>query len=325
MPAPEAEARVAVRVGALAPTAAQTTGWAVAFGICAISYYILRGFFSFEQDTAGRVLGWIGGPGKWLQSKIESAAQRVTHWVGQAAVGSERRMADAFHASGNILDSIGHEIEAQAIAYWEGVRWIGHVSWVGLKAADRAASNAEHWLAVKAHLRAVDRTERAHAKAIRHSNTGPIAAGTHTITRPIAARTTWIDTHELPNTRARVREHGHAIPRDRTAARTREGALTEGLSTLWDHVRGLDRRVVGLGAVALVVTALGRVGAGWVRCSNVRNVGRRLCGMNPTQLESLLAGTLAIVGTISIVQFAEELQAIVGEGADAIHGLIREK
>jgi hypothetical protein len=56
--------------------------------------------------------------------------------------------------------------------------------------------------------------------------------------------------------------------------------------------------------------ALGRLGLGWARCSNVGKVGRRVCGMDASLLESVLADSLLILGTLSLVTFAEEMQDV---------------
>jgi len=325
MAGPVSEARIGVRVAPLAIDTATALGWATAFGICSISYYVLRGLFTFEQGTLGRVLGWFGGAGKWVQAKIEGAEQKVTHWVGQAAAGSEQRMADAFHASANVLQSIGHEIYGLSVDYWQVAQWVSHVAWVGLRGEELATRGWYRDRADRAHAAALERASRVHGRAISHADQPPIAAGIRVHTKPIGARTTWIDTRELPNIRARDRVRDHAIPQDQAGLRARTREAEGGLERLWDRVGHLSWATAGVGAVALVTVALGRLGAGWFRCTNVRNVGRRLCGMNPSQLEGLLAGTLAIVGTISIVDFAKELQALVDEGAGAIHGLIREK
>jgi hypothetical protein len=62
----------------------------------------------------------------------------------------------------------------------------------------------------------------------------------------------------------------------------------------------------------------------WLFCRKVKNVGNRVCGLDAGLLGSLLTDTLVIGGTISIVAFAEELQALEGEAVSLIRGFIRE-
>lgn len=62
----------------------------------------------------------------------------------------------------------------------------------------------------------------------------------------------------------------------------------------------------------------------WYRCSNVDRVARNLCGMNRGLLDSLLADTLLLAGSISLVTFAREVADITDETTAAMGWFIRE-
>jgi hypothetical protein len=62
----------------------------------------------------------------------------------------------------------------------------------------------------------------------------------------------------------------------------------------------------------------------WLFCRQVKGVGRRICGLDAGLLGSLLTDTLIIGGTISIVEFAREMQALEDEAVGLIRGFIRE-
>ena len=62
----------------------------------------------------------------------------------------------------------------------------------------------------------------------------------------------------------------------------------------------------------------------WLFCRKVKNVGGRICGLDQGLLDSLLMDTLLITGTVSVVAFAEELQAIEREAVGLISGFIDE-
>lgn len=302
MPTPAGEARLAVRTGAAGLSAAQALGWGTAAGICAISFYVLRGLFNFEQDTLGRVLGWIGGPGKWVQSKIESGEHKLTHWVGTAAASAEARMGYAFHSLAVTAASIGWEIQQQALDYWHVIAWVAKAS--------KSIATGEAWQEIfhntiystQSKVKTIERHQRVQDKAISH------AAAADTV----------------PGLRARTRAAEDAVATERVASGSRAATAEHGIDALWDAVKGINLRTVGLGAVALTGVALARLGLGWVRCSGVARVGKRLCGMDPRSLDDLLAGTLAIVGTISLITFAKEMQAVVEAEANAMRALIRE-
>lgn len=123
---------------------------------------------------------------------------------------------------------------------------------------------------------------------------------------------------------------------DRTAKRI-EGAIAGGLAALRERVGNLERaargelarvrhlegKLTAIGAAALVGAALARLGLGWVRCPRVAKVGKQACGMDYGLLESLLADTLIIAGTISLVEFTREMQAVTGEIAGPIRAFWR--
>lgn len=89
----------------------------------------------------------------------------------------------------------------------------------------------------------------------------------------------------------------------------RIGRLEREAGELADRIKSLGRRLAPAAVAALVVATVARLGAGWLRCSRVKRVGRNVCGMDSGLLDSLLADTLLVVGTISLVEFAEGLQA----------------
>lgn len=98
-----------------------------------------------------------------------------------------------------------------------------------------------------------------------------------------------------------------AIPLPRIGRLERE---TEGIGS---RLKRLAGRVTPAALVAPVVFALSSVGLGWLRCSRVKNAGKQVCGMDSTLLDALIADTLLVVGTVSLVEFAEGLGKGIGE------------
>lgn len=74
------------------------------------------------------------------------------------------------------------------------------------------------------------------------------------------------------------------------------------------------------GAVGVALTALG---LGWARCRPVARVGKRVCGMDPNLLESLLLDAAVLGVAFNLRTFTRELQDVTGEAAGLIHGLVR--
>ncbi|TMC48760.1 MAG: hypothetical protein E6J20_18500 [Chloroflexi bacterium] len=93
--------------------------------------------------------------------------------------------------------------------------------------------------------------------------------------------------------------------------------IKKGTGKLW--------KLAGLAAFLLLLAkALEKMGLNWMRCGNVKRYGRSICGMNPSILDSLLADALLVVGAISVVEFAKELQAIESATVSAMRGFVRE-
>lgn len=101
-----------------------------------------------------------------------------------------------------------------------------------------------------------------------------------------------------------------------------EREALHGIEALRDALtRRLSRVEKLLGIAALTGTIIGVIARHlpWLRCTNVGKVGKHLCGLPVSQLDNLLAQAaidgLAILGTVSLVEFAEAMQAVVGEVA----------
>lgn len=100
---------------------------------------------------------------------------------------------------------------------------------------------------------------------------------------------------------------------DLTAARDALGALRH-------RVAKLEHGALVAAAAGTAAFALARLGLGWIRCRNVSKVGRRVCGMDPLELEALLAGSVVLFATLDIRTFAREMQDVTEE----VSGLVRE-
>jgi hypothetical protein len=78
------------------------------------------------------------------------------------------------------------------------------------------------------------------------------------------------------------------------------------------------------GAAAIVAAAIGGISASCVRKGNIAKTARRICGLDTHLLDTLLLDGLAIIGAVSVVEFAEALVAIEDEALKVMGGLIQE-
>ena len=80
----------------------------------------------------------------------------------------------------------------------------------------------------------------------------------------------------------------------------------------------LERGVLPYIASGVFVATLARFGLGWLRCDNVKRVGRGVCRLDAGQFDELLAGTLLVLSPISLAVLAEELAEVVEDVSDAV-------
>lgn len=100
--------------------------------------------------------------------------------------------------------------------------------------------------------------------------------------------------------------------------------MDKDLSALKKRVVKAERKLAGAGAIAFVGATIARMGLGWLRCRNVRKAGKQVCGMDYDILSALLAGTLAVWGAVSLVEFVKELETLTDAGTDALKATIKE-
>lgn len=134
-----------------------------------------------------------------------------------------------------------------------------------------------------------------------------------------------IVTHDvLPKIRAAEHAIAVTIPHDLAGIRHRVGSLSHDLehpSRRW--LRRIAASMWGLALFGLLVKFLARRFP-WLFCRKVKSVGNRLCSLDQDLLNSLLADTLLIPGTISLIAFAEELQRYEGDILRLVEGFVDE-
>lgn len=110
-----------------------------------------------------------------------------------------------------------------------------------------------------------------------------------------------------------------------------EHALERGLALdVPGAIRSLGRRlsraeklIIGGALTAAIVRVIARR-LPWFRCSNVNRAAKGLCRTDTDLLDSLLADTLILAGSLSIVEFARECQKVEPYLQSGLRHLIRE-
>jgi hypothetical protein len=268
--------------------------------VCLGIVFVLHGFTTATVGGLGKLLGHIPGIGGVLSSPVNA----VYHWMNSVFAAAEHGLDAAFaywlHSFATLVHWIGAELEQNA-------RWLHLLTGVvfgstGLSAAHRLID----WL-------------HGRVAAVEH-------AAAHTIDwlgrfeRSLPSR---VEGVVLPRLRPLERAIGVTIPHDIAGLRARAKSITERLDNLWQKVRTHDKLLGTAALTAAVAVALARLDLNWIRCRNWNRIGKGLCGSNASFIESLLADALLVVGSLSLVQLAEEVQPIVSDGARVVQDFWR--
>lgn len=93
----------------------------------------------------------------------------------------------------------------------------------------------------------------------------------------------------------------------------RIGAIERDVSGIKSWIREHEHLLTKAGVVGLVAAALSELGLGNSNCSNNKKLSKGICGLAGKVLDDLLAGLIAIVGSISIVTVAIDYQALLSD------------
>lgn len=142
------------------------------------------------------------------------------------------------------------------------------------------------------------------------------------------------------NARAKIAERKAAELEQRVAALERRTAAKSAIAVPgfggktgeWDRWRsGVEKRLgklgkaAGLGAFLLLLSkALEKIGANWIRCSNVKQYGKRLCGMDQGLLSVLLAESLIIASSLSLRDLTNQVLGVEDQIVAGIRKYVRE-
>lgn len=291
----------------------------VALGLITFARALVELLFWVARQTIGR-LPWLGDK---LDAAILRAMQATSNFFGRAADGVAGEMSKAWNTLAAIITSAARSLYELALTVerlvYHATDWRNIAKWV---------IRTDPFVNV---FRAFD----AAIKAIRHPVTNINKYLVNPVASPLGAAVrvvVRIDKIALSRfskwTRAQLRALEAQIAHAGAAVLPWPGTIS---GEAWERIRGLGRRVAKIErgalpylAAGVFVATLARFGLGWLRCRNVKKVGRSVCGTHPDLLDAILAETTVIFGAISLVQLARELSAIEPAIATAIAAGIRE-
>lgn len=240
----------------------------------------------------------------------EVALQKLSNEMGKAANNVGASVSASWHFLATIVDRVAWTTFHLAVAVNRMFAYITvgyplHILWATAKRAEQLALHAGKSI-VKSEV--VTKIIRTTITVPAHS---ALAPAIRAITKPLAA--------ELHRFEAWARHEIAIAGGAAVAVPVRVGYTWKQLRSALSRLRKLEKATAGAGAVALVATALARMGLSWIRCRQVKKAGRAICGMNPSVFESILLDASLLTVAFNIETFARELQAITGEAAHLIH------
>jgi len=269
----------------------------VALALTIMCIALTKAFFG----VTGSVLGKLPIVGGWIDATGHHIEQRITNVLGAVALKLEAGIGATWHMSARLVDWIGREINRHA----------GLLSLI---------SSLLTPFGVISGLTSDVRRARHLIGALLHRLEG---IG-HDLGRRIGHVERGIGEDVLPRIRGLEREVSRDVARERARARAAERTADREITNLWKWARRHTLQAGTLAFSGAVAFALARLGAGWVRCSNWRRIGRQVCATDPSLIDDLLGDLLVLAGIFSVVEFARDAQALEGEAMDALRLVIRE-
>ena len=278
------------------PALSEILFWVGALIFIILCVYIAKALFGIAGGTLGK-LPVVGG---WINGGLHSLEHKIVGTMSGAAASVDAHIGAAFHRLARLVDWIGREINSHANLLATIASFLPGVATVNMV--------------------------RMLAGELRRLIHAARALGVHAITQTVRVTRTvtrTVSTDVLPRLRTAEREVGHVIAHDLPRLRAADRTLTRDVTALGKWVRAHTLEAGTLAFAGAVALALGRLGIGWTRCSNVGKLGKNVCGMNPALLESLLADSLLVVGSLSLVEFAHEMVAVTDTAVRPIQGFWR--
>jgi hypothetical protein len=291
----------------------------VGLGILLLADQIVKALFGIAESA----IAWVPWIGKRAAGGVVKMEQRLNNYLQAAITAQEEAVSWTWHQLARVAVWAAHEMVELA-------RTLDDVAWYVIRKHPVAVIAAQAYKALR-RVQVVDRVmDRLEDRLMTFLHSvakpwgGPIAASVRVVSRPWRAELDRLKDWTFPRVKALQHAIAVDIPHGIAGLRARDLSLSRAYERLRQLVKRHERALGASAVAAAVAYALARLGGTWIRCTNARRLGRRACGLDPDLLEGMLAGTLLLVGGISIVELARELQAVVGPGAQGIRNIIHE-
>ena len=294
---------------------AAPVGLSFALLVDVLAWVIVAALLIIWRNTFGKALLYIANllsfhvhiPHVWdhtfnLGKPFAEAEHGITTWLKAEKVGLEIEIAWTWHALGEIWHKTARMLE------WAVDETVG------------AFERLEH-------VKVPQWAKWAAAAALPSALFAKIVAAVVARIQPIIHKGTTVVTNTFPTKVVTI------VRKMAAGAATLPGwviHIPRELRDIKSDIRGIRKSLrhpatfLGAAVMAgLIANVLG-VATRCVRRGNIGKTARRICGMDPSLLDSLLIDGLAILGAVSVVEFAKDLQAIEDEAISVLGAMIHE-
>jgi hypothetical protein len=259
--------------------------------------YVVHGFVIALFGFADRAVGWIPWFGHVATAPLHKIEQKVIHELAKAEQSIDSYVGHSWHQLARLVRKVAAEFYGLAGELLHIVALI-----------ERLWGPATILRVVKALLHPIRTALAIEHAAIRVLH-GAEARLRHMVVEGVLPRLGRIE-HELD----------HVVEHDIAALRARTRTLEQEALREFRWLRSKPWLVVSAAFVGAVAIALRRLGLGWLRCRNVRSVGKRLCGMPVGLLEDLLGLALGF----ELLVDPEEIARIALDVESAFEGVFEQ-
>lgn len=274
----------------------------VQFGYTYTFGALLKALASLLNVGIGVGIGPTVHPFAFLGGALNSLDNQIRHAIGVGVQYGQYGWNRMLQFTAYSIQETGRAIEGLA---HDTLQFAGYVRHHLIRAAI-AVAIGPIWLAVYA----LEKLVRALATTV------PKLA--HQAAQTASETTTAVRTKVIRIERTVVHTTTTVIASGATIALPRIRRAEHELTGLEKWVREHAKQLTEAGIAGLVVAALGRHGLGWTRCAKVGKLGKGVCGLDNSLIESLLTDSLAIFGTLSLIEFADEMKDAIKEASPLI-------
>jgi hypothetical protein len=264
----------------------------VAIGMVKLVDAISRAFFG----TVSGAIGWIPYAGKVVEHNLHKIEQKISHALGSAELKLDSYIALSWHNLARLVTWMAGEIANGAVASWH----LAQQARAFVRQRDMHHAIGAVTKPLKARQSTLARDQRNVASETRALH--------HSVAQGVYPRIKAGEVYDRTVTR----------PAIKTARAEAKAAEAEALRVFrWVKAHpGAIATTAFAGAVAL---ALRKLGGGWIRCKNWRQIGKHVCSLPNALISALLGLGLAFAVVIDPRKTAEAAVAV----EDVMESIIR--